>query len=188
MVSEAPTAGGRDEYDDDHESCFPIETSHPIISKWHLVEPDIADVLSRLPYATLSLVRRGAPLKCVDNPVTVLVGASENTKATWSGIVDDISTILARSSLSEISVVVNPVDERYSIPPSPESSGKLLSVEDFDFAVGMGASFAPEHIDASATIGGTIFIQYEKSYVRLFMSAFHPFLGVVKERMHNLRS
>ena len=188
MDSKVPIAGDPDIYDDDPESCSPVEASHPIISKWHLVEPGIADIISRLPYATLSLVRRGAPLKCVDNLVTVLVGASVNTKATWSGIVDDISTILARSSLSEISVVVNPIDERYSIPTSPEPSGKILSVEEFDFVVGMGASFAPEHIDASATIGGTIFIQYEKSCVRLFMSAFHPFLGVVKERMHNLRS
>lgn len=175
-----------DSYDDGPKSCSRVEASDPAAAKWHLVEPEIVDLLIRLSYATLSLVRRGAPSPGTDNPITVLVGASESTKPTWNRIVDDIRSILAKSWLSEIRVAVTPIDERYPIAAGPGSSGKILFIEDFDFAVGMGASFASDSIDASATIGGTIFIQCPESRIRLFMSAFHTFLGVVKERIHNL--
>ena len=186
MDSEEPIASAPDGYDDDLKNCSGVEASDLSAAKWHLVEPDIVDLLIRLSYATLSLVRRGAPSPGTDNPITVLVGVSESTKPTWNGIVDDIRSILAEFSLLEIRVAGTPIDERYSIAAGPESSGKIFFIEDFEFAVGMGASFASDSIDASATIGGTIFIEYPERRIRLFMSAFHPFLDVVKERRHNL--
>ena len=188
MSLKIPDAESPNLQSDDPQGCSSDESNHPIFAKWHLLELEIvALLLSHLPYAMLSLVHRGKRLHSDNNPVTVLVSASKSTQVIWSQITSEITKVLADFSLSQEEIAVVLTDDRYSDTSPPDPFGQILSIDEFDYQSPMGVSLGlagPESLDASATIGGQILIERPDKTFRLFVSAFHPFLNVVKERTY----
>jgi hypothetical protein len=136
-----------------------------------------------LAWATLSIARRGRFPERFKTPTTVLVGAPANTRAVWGAIIAEIEEILLLFKLAEVQIVVIPTRHPFSAGEfDPDET--VIVFSEYDCDVAMDASFAPEAIETSASIGGTIKLRNpDGTCINALMSVFHPFRTIASHGM-----
>jgi hypothetical protein len=165
-------------------SHFTIHPQDPIVSCWPILEPRILKLIDSFEWATLSLVRRGTQGGHFANAPTVLIGAPQNTESIWDMIAFSVNGFLSDMNFGGVETTIIPIQDPLSTTSLDDPTSKILSVDEFQKYVRIGASFCPAAVDTSATIGGTLRLRKQNTqYKDFLMTVFHPFRTLVGKRM-----
>jgi len=153
----------------------------PIIELWEGIQPKVVNVISDFRWATLSVLRRGPSQNWFECPVTILIGAPEDSSQSWTSKRSEIrQTYSGYIQLKDVAVDIIPI--RFPLSAPNLYYERLLGVDHFDPRKSpMGASIQPKDGDTTATVGGSIKISTGNKTVTCMMSVWHMFSSSVTQ-------
>ncbi|KAL9095884.1 MAG: hypothetical protein Q9165_001881 [Trypethelium subeluteriae] len=195
------------------QNYFTVDPDDPIVGQWHLLRPDVIDVVKDLPWALLSVVRVSYCLpppkrhpetdaiildsfECPEpRPETnaiILVGAPAQSHVSWRAMAEKVYSLCRNANVEHTRVLFEPTHYPLTMTDLFEPSmQRNPDIEELAENVPMGSSFGPaKDAQNSASMGGAIKLQgQDEKPLVLFLSVFHPFSNLVnsKERWYGWR-
>jgi hypothetical protein len=168
------------------QNYFVVEASDPIVNMWDTICPDISLIAQQLPWAILSVVRGGRADLAPDSCPIILVGAPAESSQSWHAKAAGIYSICIKSGLENVRVLFEAVlYPLTALVPLDDSMSVILDSVETGTNAPMGSSFGPIQLGVSASLGGTVKLQWkdEKKTSALQLSVFHAFSELVSPGM-----
>lgn len=140
---------------------FPVEMTEPVLSKWHILRPQIIEILGSQRWLALELLRRGSDhLSHSNNPVTVVVTIEVASESDWTKVRDEIAKLLEEAGFGHVAVEIG----RGVIFPYADKDARILPDNGYTLEVRPGGSIGPRGSTKSAgTFGCYVRLRFPKS-------------------------